>query len=196
MGKLSRNKGRAWEQEVARGLRAIFGEEVKRGWQARSGSDASDIENAAHFYVEAKHHKVVNIYAAVKQVLTAQKTFKDDRWPLVVSKSNRAEPLATMLWVDFLKLLTEWWELKNAQLQVVKKLVDTKPTRAVLEAEYEKVLAHAIEARHRLSQLVEALKPLAVEINDAADTDTRWEAVQKAYDVARGVATASEAPRT
>lgn len=220
MGKMQRDKGKVWEREVAAGLRLIFGDQVRRGWQARDGADDPDVVGLPHFWTEAKHHKVVNIGGAVRQVLKAQKVFKDDRWALVVSKSNRCEPLATMLWESFLKLLAEWWELKNAQLQVVTKLVEAKPTRAELEtrvAELEKALAlkelpdHSLRealrsemivqgghALGKLTKLTQALKALAVEINDAADTDTRWEAVQTAYDEAVRVepATASEAPRT
>lgn len=225
MGKMSRDKGKIWEREVAAGLRAIFGNQVRRGWQARAGGDDPDIVGCESFWTEAKHHKVVNIGGAVKQVIKAQKVFKDMRWALVVSKSNRHEPLATMLWENFLVLLAEWWELKKTTTQVVGKLVDLKPTRAELEkvlgqalnekSEAQQALAlkklsdHSLRDKLRsemiiqggnalgaLAELLNTLKPLAVEINDAVDTDPRWEAVAKAYDAAvKVMEPASESPR-
>ena len=66
-GKLSRMKGKVFEREVARDLRAIYGEQVKRGWQAREGTDAPDVENVP-YWVECKHHQRVNVRAAVPTV--------------------------------------------------------------------------------------------------------------------------------
>ena len=97
---MQRTKGKVWEREVAKELRAIFGPGVKRGWQARAGNDACDVDGSP-FWVEAKHHKIVNIPAAYRQAGSDT----DGRPVLVVSKSNRSEPLATMRWADFLELL-------------------------------------------------------------------------------------------
>lgn len=44
MSKLSRTKGRAFEQEAARKLRPLFGDRVKRGYQRRDGGEAPDVE--------------------------------------------------------------------------------------------------------------------------------------------------------
>jgi hypothetical protein len=96
----SRNKGKVWEREVARELRAIFGASIKRGWQCREGQDDCDVTGSP-FWVEAKHHRVVNIGAAMRQAMADTK----GPAPLVVSKSNRCEPLATMRWSDFLALV-------------------------------------------------------------------------------------------
>ena len=53
-GKLARNKGRAFEQLVARKLREIW-PEAKRGYQARGGTaEAPDIQGTP-FYIECKH---------------------------------------------------------------------------------------------------------------------------------------------
>jgi hypothetical protein len=66
-GKLSRRKGKVFEREVAAGYREIFGAQVKRGWQAREGHDAPDVENVPGFWPEAKHHQRVNYRAALEQ---------------------------------------------------------------------------------------------------------------------------------
>jgi hypothetical protein len=66
-GKLSRRKGKVFEREVAAGYREIFGEQVKRGWQAREGHDAPDVENVPGLWVECKHHQHVNVHNALEQ---------------------------------------------------------------------------------------------------------------------------------
>lgn len=110
-GKLSRNKGKAFEQLVARELRGLFGDQVKRGWQARQGSDAPDVEGVPGWWLEAKHHQKVNIRAAFSQVLIAQGDAarkRDPRAklkPLVITKDDHAEPLATVRFEDFVELL-------------------------------------------------------------------------------------------
>lgn len=125
LGKLSRRKGKTWERAVAKELRDIFGPPVKRGWQAREGCDAPDIEGVPRQWPECKHHARVNIAAAMRQAeeeyarwLT--RTLKgrtatpgDCLWPVVYSKSNNEQPFATMRMGDFLTLLREWWKLER-----------------------------------------------------------------------------------
>jgi len=124
MSKMQRTKGKVWEREVAAKLRAIFGAQVKRGWQAREGCDAPDIEGVPRQWPECKHHAVVNIAAAMRQAVNeyanwieqrgGNVTARDaSRWPVVYSKSNRTEPLVTMRMADFLVLLREWKEMSD-----------------------------------------------------------------------------------
>ena len=101
-GARSRRKGRAWEQAVARMLRPLFGDAVKRGWQARSGKDAPDVVGTP-YHIECKHGALVNLRAALKQAIEAT----DGRVPLVVAKDNRSEPLVVMRLSDWLKLEEE-----------------------------------------------------------------------------------------
>jgi hypothetical protein len=112
MGKLSRTKGKVFEQFVAKALREIYGDGVKRGWQAREGDDAPDIEGTP-FWVECKHHKKVSVRAAVAQVADAQYGAKRKELPLseapmlLVVKDNNEPPLAVMHFADFIELLAE-----------------------------------------------------------------------------------------
>ena len=135
MGSFSRTKGRAWEQAVAKLFRPIFGQQVRRGWQARSGGDAADLEGVP-FWVEAKHHRQVNIAAALRQIVEAMEARppKEPLWPLVTAKSDRQRPTATMFLDDFMVLIAEWWSLKSADPRVV---VDTpvKPQDQVTNAQ-------------------------------------------------------------
>jgi hypothetical protein len=125
MGKMQRTKGKVWERTVAKELRDIFGPQVKRGWQAREGCDAPDIENVPRQWPECKHHKRVNIAAAMRQAeeeyarwlarTLKQRTAtpSDCLWPVVYSKSNNEQPFVTMRMGDFLTLLKQWWKLEG-----------------------------------------------------------------------------------
>lgn len=144
MSKMQRTKGKVWEREVAGMLREIFGDRVKRGWQAREGCDAPDIEGVPRQWPECKHHQRVNIAAAMLQAVE-ESTRAHDRmrsttaresdfwspypWPVVYSKSNREEPLATMRLKDFLALLREWKALSDT---VNFKLADSRAASEAL----------------------------------------------------------------
>jgi len=117
-GRRSRNKGKAFEQKVARELREIFGEQVARGWQSRSGDNAPDIVGCGPLWVEAKHHKLAPIRGAIRQAQAAQKAYSEHHpdnplpYVMAVTKDDRTKPLVTMEWEVFKELLAEWWELK------------------------------------------------------------------------------------
>lgn len=127
-GRMSRNKGKTWEREVAARLREIFGSQVKRGWQAREGCDAPDIEGVPRQWPECKHHhRQVSIAAAMRQAeeeytrwlkrtLKTRTAVRSDclLWPVVYSKSDREQPLVTMRMEDFLALLREWQAMRLA----------------------------------------------------------------------------------
>ena len=119
LGRLSRRKGKRWEQEVAAALRDIFGERVKRGWQAREGCDAPDVEGVPRQWVECKAHARVNIAEAMRQAVEEHDRYfaricaiapAPGLWPVVYSKSNNEAPLVTMRMADYLVLLAEWWD--------------------------------------------------------------------------------------
>jgi hypothetical protein len=116
---MQRTKGKIWEREVAAKLRGIFGEQVRRGWQAREGCDDPDVVGVPRQWVECKHHQRVNIAAAMRQAVEESERADNRRapeqgrlkpWPVVYSKSNREGPLVTMRMDDFLVLLREWAE--------------------------------------------------------------------------------------
>jgi hypothetical protein len=138
-GKLSRMKGKVFEREVARDLRAIYGEQVKRGWQAREGTDAPDVENVP-YWVECKHHQRVNVRAAVAQARAAVKKSKRELPILVVVKDNGESPLAVVDWPLFVSLLKQLEEAKNF-LQ----LKHEKPPLMVMPAEGAPVQLREVE---------------------------------------------------
>jgi len=111
VGKHSRNKGKGFERTVAAAFREVYGDQVKRGWQARQGSDAPDVEGVPGYWIEAKHHHKVSIRAAWQQVAAAQEDAKrkgDGRasdTPLIICKDDGEEPLAVLRFSDFVSLL-------------------------------------------------------------------------------------------
>lgn len=97
-----RRKGHDWERELARLLRPLFGDGVCRGYQARDGNAAPDVDGTPYWF-EAKHGVLVNLRAALRQAVKAT----DGRVPIVVAKDNRSEPLVVMRFRDWLALETE-----------------------------------------------------------------------------------------
>jgi hypothetical protein len=100
LGRRSRRKGKTWERELAALLRPLFGEHVKRGFQSRCGRDGCDVEGTP-FWLEAKHGKLVNVRAALRQALEAT----DGRPAVVVAKDDRSAPLVVMRLEDWLGLV-------------------------------------------------------------------------------------------
>ena len=82
MGKMSRDKGKRWEREVAQLFRRTFpGLPIKRGWQTRSGADAPDVDGAP-VWVECKHAKGLanaDPFKALEQAREAADAGKDPR---------------------------------------------------------------------------------------------------------------------
>lgn len=113
MGKSEREKGKRWEREVARDMRqALPGCHVVRGWQARAGSDAPDVDGTP-FWVECKVGKRPPLRPALQQAVEASVEAGDKRPVVAVVKSDRQPPLVLMHYDDWLDLVGEWWERGN-----------------------------------------------------------------------------------
>jgi hypothetical protein len=109
-GAHSRRKGAGFERVLVQRFREVMPDvEVRRGLQYRAGEEAADVEIPC-FWVEAKHHRKVNIRQAFRQALAA---CKPGRWPVAICKDNREEPLVTMQLDDFLDLVREWWARRD-----------------------------------------------------------------------------------
>ena len=97
MGKASRDKGAAWEREVAKMLRAA-GVPAKRGLgQARSASEVADVQ-VEGYWVECKvggpaKYPLRALAQATKAMLEAVAL---DTEPVAICKVDRREPTATM----------------------------------------------------------------------------------------------------
>jgi len=66
MGKLSRDKGKVGEREVAALLRE-FGFDGKRGVQYQGGRDSADVTGLPGFHIEVKRTEKLNLEAAMAQ---------------------------------------------------------------------------------------------------------------------------------
>lgn len=136
MGLLSRNKGKRWERVCAAKLREVFNlgpDDVHRGWQARDGADAPDVIGVPHLWCEAKHGKLVNLRAALKQAEAATAKNGKGLVPLVLAKDDRAEAVAMMRMDAFLAIVKEWWELRSS-LRSSRPLDDMVEARTRIEA--------------------------------------------------------------
>ena len=108
-GLLSRRKGRAYEQEVARILRDTCpGDDIRRGLQYRDGAECPDVVSAL-FWIEVKRQKRCNIKAALKQ---AEKAQPKGKWLLAVTKDDRERAIASLYLDEFIELLEEFWSLR------------------------------------------------------------------------------------
>jgi hypothetical protein len=106
MGLLSRNKGHAWEREVARRFREIFPDaQIHRASQAREGADGADVAGVPRFWIECKHQRQPSADAALRQ---ARSACGAGDWPIAVVKRNRQAPYVCMEFEDFLTLIREW----------------------------------------------------------------------------------------
>jgi hypothetical protein len=110
MGKASRVKGRAYEQDVARKLRPIY-PEARRGLQFQDGSTAPDVI-AGPWHIECKKRKArPNPLAALEQ---AERDCDPKRVPVAVCKQDRARATVTMRFDDWLELVAdaERWRMR------------------------------------------------------------------------------------
>jgi len=105
----SRNKGKRFERFVAKMMKTIYGDVVRRGWQSRSGQDEPDVI-CPDWWIECKHYaKRVDLYAAIKQSChdfdrSPDKKLARQKIPIVVHKVDDKPELVTMMMSDFIEV--------------------------------------------------------------------------------------------
>lgn len=101
-GKSSRRKGHDYEREIARDMRSLFGNQVKRGLQSRNGTfePVPDVD-VPIFWIECKRGKRTNIKAALRQ---AQRD-TDGRTPVAVCRDDRDRAIVAMDYTDWLQMV-------------------------------------------------------------------------------------------
>ena len=106
MAKLSRDKGKRGELEVAALLRS-FGHEARRGQQFAGGGDSPDVVHSmGGFHIEVKRVETFSLYPAMRQA-EQERTLGDV--PVVFHRRNGKPWVVVMYADDFLKM-----ENKNA----------------------------------------------------------------------------------
>lgn len=100
MGKASRTKGRAYEQEIARAIRDELGldaERVLRQWQSGGGGDVT----AGPFLIECKRPAGFVAHQWMAQVVD-RPTMAG--MPVVCARGDRHDTLVLLNWADFVRL--------------------------------------------------------------------------------------------
>ncbi len=107
MSKMSRDKGKRGEREVATIIRS-HGFEARRGQQHRGGSDSPDvIHNIPNVYIEVKFREQFNVYNALEKAMIEASPYNI---PVVFHRKKRTGWVVSMAADDFLcamKLIRE-----------------------------------------------------------------------------------------
>jgi hypothetical protein len=106
---MQRTKGAGYERLMANRFKGIYPGARRGIGQARSAKEVPDVEGTP-YWVEAKHQKCPNLWAALAQADDA----RDNRKPLVVARRNGGVEVAVMKLEDMLDLLNEVQILKKA----------------------------------------------------------------------------------
>jgi Holliday junction resolvase len=101
MGKLSRNKGKVGEREVAQLLRD-HGIPARRGVQFQGGPDSPDVIGLEGYHVEVKRTEAFRLYPALEQAMTERKA---GDIPVVFHRANTRGWVVVLNASDFLALI-------------------------------------------------------------------------------------------
>ena len=108
MGKLSRNKGKRYERELANYL-SDNGFPSRRGQQFSGGGDSPDVVSEEFpFHIEAKRTERLMLYDAMSQSIRDA----GDKPPCVIHRKNNSESMFTCRLDDLVALLNkqQWKE--------------------------------------------------------------------------------------
>jgi Holliday junction resolvase len=101
MGKMSREKGKTGERELAHKLQDLeLGDDVRRGRQY-SGLEAPDVVGVKGVHIECKRTETLRIYDAMQQAINEA---KPDEIPVVAHRKNGKEWLIIMRLDDWAKM--------------------------------------------------------------------------------------------
>lgn len=112
-----RAKGHAWERSVAAMMRQLWPHARRGVDQCQNGGVLPDVTGTP-FWVECKIGRRTNIKAAVEQACEERERVGSDLTPVIVTKDDHEEPLATMRLDDWWELVEEWQSLKGQAAHV------------------------------------------------------------------------------
>ena len=101
MGKMSRDKGKRGEREVAAILRA-HGFDAKRGQQHRGGKDSPDVVGLPGVHIEVKYTQAFRLWDALAQA--EEDSCGSNDVPLVVHRKAVKTGDKALPWVAVMKL--------------------------------------------------------------------------------------------
>ena len=123
MGKMSRDKGKRFERQIAALFRDEGFSEAHRTAQFRGNTgQAGDVEGLQGIHVECKHCERMTLYPWVEQAVRDASASDNGSLPVVIHKANNKEILCTMRFSDWVQLYREWSNgnevaLSNGKLQ-------------------------------------------------------------------------------
>lgn len=103
MGKMSRDKGKRGERELARTLRE-YGYDAHRGVQYKGSADSPDVIGLPGVHIEVKRVERLSVYDAMAQ----SKHDAGNDMPIVIHRRNNCEWLVIQPLEDWIKLYKEW----------------------------------------------------------------------------------------
>ena len=105
MGKMSRDKGKRYELELASDLRQ-YGYNCRRGQQFCGGAGNADVIGLPGIWIEAKRRERMELYSWMDQAVhDAEKT---GELPAVFHRKSNACTLVTMRLEDFMRVYNEY----------------------------------------------------------------------------------------
>ena len=101
MSRMSRNKGKRGELELAAELRRLFGVDARRGVQYHGGADSPDVvSDLPGIHIEVKRTERLSLYPAMNQAVNDA----GDKVPVVCHRANRQDWVAIIRLNDLPKL--------------------------------------------------------------------------------------------
>lgn len=104
MGKMSREKGKRAERELARILKD-YGYDTRRGVQYNGSDGSADVVGLPGIHIESKHVERLNIYDAMAQAISDA---REGEIPAVFHRKNNDYWKVTMKLEDFMRIYKEW----------------------------------------------------------------------------------------
>jgi hypothetical protein len=115
-----RQKGHAWEREVASilrgGLPSCVSDDIRRGHQSADGAREPDV-TCPGMWIECKRGKRIGLFDALTQAESAAhaKPGRDGLMPVVIAKRDRERPVAMLSLDHFVELLrTRPWPYRHS----------------------------------------------------------------------------------
>ena len=103
MGKLSRDKGKRGERELA-GILREYGYDAKRGVQYHGGPESPDVTGLPGIHIEVKRAERLSLYDALAQSMADA----GNDMPIVVHRKNNSRWVVIQPLEDWIKLYKEW----------------------------------------------------------------------------------------
>lgn len=114
MGKMSREKGKRFERQVAALFKEAGYQDAHRTAQFRGNTGAAgDVEGVSGLHIECKAQERMTLYDWREQAVRDATAEGKGNIPIVIHKQNNKEVLVTLGWNDFIEIYKEWEASRN-----------------------------------------------------------------------------------